>query len=153
MKKNSCTPINRKKYSCYSLKKIHMRNLITKKKFLRLKNSPPTLPPPPPPIIFLMVRPFGQTNNESNPSSTEPIIFPLVCPGSYPWSKLMTCTSCSSFTTFFFTLLHTYFDHAVYHLFIPLHLRVWLTDSPKMRKSGTPTRQVFEHNFRTGISH
>ena len=33
--KNSCTPINPKK-------KIHTRNLITKKKFLRLKNpSPP----------------------------------------------------------------------------------------------------------------
>ena len=29
--KNSCTPINPKKYSCYSLKKIHTRNLITKK--------------------------------------------------------------------------------------------------------------------------
>ena len=31
MKKNSCTPINPKKYSCYGLKKIHTRNLITKK--------------------------------------------------------------------------------------------------------------------------
>ena len=41
--KNSCTPINPKKYSCYGLKKIHTRNLITKKKFLQLKNSP--LPP------------------------------------------------------------------------------------------------------------
>ena len=39
--KNSCTPINPKKYSCYGLKKIHTRNLITKKKFLRLGNSPP----------------------------------------------------------------------------------------------------------------
>ena len=39
--KNSCTPINPKKYSCYGLKKIHTRNLITKKKFLRLENSPP----------------------------------------------------------------------------------------------------------------
>ena len=29
--KNSCTPINPKKYSCYGLKKIHTRNLITKK--------------------------------------------------------------------------------------------------------------------------
>ena len=29
-KKNSCTPINPKKYSCYGLKKIHTRNLITK---------------------------------------------------------------------------------------------------------------------------
>ena len=42
----------------------------------------------------------------------------------------MTCTSCSSFTTFFLSLSHTYFDHAVYHLFIPQHLHVWLTDSP-----------------------
>ena len=31
MKKNSCTPINPKKYSCCGLKKIHIRNLITKK--------------------------------------------------------------------------------------------------------------------------
>ena len=30
MKKNSCTPINPKKYSCCGLKKIHTRNLITK---------------------------------------------------------------------------------------------------------------------------
>ena len=30
-----------KKCSCYSLKKIHTRNLMTKKKFLRLENSPP----------------------------------------------------------------------------------------------------------------
>ena len=29
--KNSCTPINPKKYSCYGLKKIHTRNLMTKK--------------------------------------------------------------------------------------------------------------------------
>ena len=32
-------------------KKIHAKNLLTKKKFLRLENSPP------PPITFLMVRP------------------------------------------------------------------------------------------------
>ena len=31
MKKNSCTPINPKTYSCYDLKTIHTRNLITKK--------------------------------------------------------------------------------------------------------------------------
>ena len=30
-KKKLCTPINPKKYSCYGLKKIHTRNLITKK--------------------------------------------------------------------------------------------------------------------------
>ena len=52
MKKKSCTPINRKKYSCKGPKKIHTRNVITKK-FLRLKNSPP------PPITFLMVRPLS----------------------------------------------------------------------------------------------
>ena len=40
--KNSCTPINPKKYSCYGLKKVH-----TRKKFLRLENSPT----PPTPII------------------------------------------------------------------------------------------------------
>ena len=38
--KNSCTPINPKTYSFYGLRKIHTRNLIKKKKFLRLKNSP-----------------------------------------------------------------------------------------------------------------
>ena len=31
MKKTSCTPINPNKYACYGLKKIHTRNLITKK--------------------------------------------------------------------------------------------------------------------------
>ena len=31
MKKNSCTPIDPKKYSCHGLKKIHTRNLIRKK--------------------------------------------------------------------------------------------------------------------------
>ena len=43
-KKNSCTPINPKKYSCYGLKKIHTRNLITKKNSCRSKIP---LPPPP----------------------------------------------------------------------------------------------------------
>ena len=52
MKKNSCTPINPKKYSCYGLKKIHTRNLITK------KNSYGSKIPLPPPISFLMVRPL-----------------------------------------------------------------------------------------------
>ena len=33
--------LNEKKYSCYGLKKIHTTNLITKKKFLPLQNSPP----------------------------------------------------------------------------------------------------------------
>ena len=47
MKKNSCTPINPEKYSCYGLKKIHTRNM-------RLENSPL----PPPPITFLMVSPL-----------------------------------------------------------------------------------------------
>ena len=48
MKKNSCTPINPKKYSCYGLKKIHTRNLITK------KNSCGSKIPIPPPITFLL---------------------------------------------------------------------------------------------------
>ena len=47
--KNSCTPINPKKYSCYGLKKIHTRNLITKKNSCGSKI-------PLPPITFLMVR-------------------------------------------------------------------------------------------------
>ena len=50
--KNSCTPINPKKYSCYGLKKIHTKNLITK------KNSYGSKIPLPPPISFLMVRPL-----------------------------------------------------------------------------------------------
>ena len=49
--KNSCTPINPKKYSCYGLKKIHTRNLITKKNSCSSKI-------PLPPITFLMVRPL-----------------------------------------------------------------------------------------------
>ena len=49
--KNSCTPINPKKYSCYGLKKIHTRNLITKKIPAARKFPTPT-------ITFLMVRPL-----------------------------------------------------------------------------------------------
>ena len=45
--KKLCMPINPKKYSCYGLKIIHTRNLITKKKFLRLENSPKAPHPPP----------------------------------------------------------------------------------------------------------
>ena len=41
MKKIRTRQLILKKYSCYGLKKIHARNLITKKKFLRLENSPP----------------------------------------------------------------------------------------------------------------
>ena len=44
MKKNSCTPINPKKYSCYGLKKNSYKEFDNEKKFLRLENSPP--PPP-----------------------------------------------------------------------------------------------------------
>ena len=53
--KNSCTPINPKKYSCNGLNKIHAKNLITKKNSCSSK-----IPPPPPPITFLMVRPLGR---------------------------------------------------------------------------------------------
>ena len=48
--KNSCTPINPKKYSCNGLNKIHAKNLITKKILAARKF-------PSPPITFLMVRP------------------------------------------------------------------------------------------------
>ena len=51
MKKNSCPPINPKKYSCYGLKKFHTRNLITKKNSCGSKI-------PLPPITFLRVRPL-----------------------------------------------------------------------------------------------
>ena len=44
-KKKLCTPINPKKYSCYGLKKIHTRNLIT-------KNIPAPRKSPPPPHNF-----------------------------------------------------------------------------------------------------
>ena len=53
MKKNSCTPINPKKYSCYRLKKLHTGNMITKKYSCGSKI------PHPPPITFLTVRPLG----------------------------------------------------------------------------------------------
>ena len=39
--KNSCTPSNPKKYSCYGLKKIHTRNLIMKKIPAARKFPPP----------------------------------------------------------------------------------------------------------------
>ena len=39
--KNSCTPINPKKYSCYGLKKKLYKEFDNEKKFLLLKNSPP----------------------------------------------------------------------------------------------------------------
>ena len=58
MKKNSCTPINRKKYSCNGLKKIHTRNLITKK-----NSCGPKIPLPPP----------FPLHNLSNGPSQEPI--------------------------------------------------------------------------------
>ena len=41
--KNSCTPINPKKYLCYALKKLHTRNLITKK--IPAARKFPTPPP------------------------------------------------------------------------------------------------------------
>ena len=50
--KNSCTPINPKKYSCYGLKKNSYKEFDSEKQFLRLENSPP------PPITFLMVHPL-----------------------------------------------------------------------------------------------
>ena len=40
MKKNSCKPINPKKYSCYGLKKNSYKEFDTNKKFLRLEHSP-----------------------------------------------------------------------------------------------------------------
>ena len=39
--KNSHTPINPRKYSCYGLKKIHTRNMITKKNSCGSKIPPP----------------------------------------------------------------------------------------------------------------
>ena len=51
MKKNSCTPINPKKYSCYGLKNWY-------KEFDNEKYSCVSKIPHPPPITFLMVRPL-----------------------------------------------------------------------------------------------
>ena len=56
MKRNSCTPINPKKYSCYGLKKIHTRNLTTKKYSCGSKIL--LFPSPPSTITFLMIRPL-----------------------------------------------------------------------------------------------
>ena len=49
--KKLCTSIDPKKYSCFGLKEIRTRNLITK------KNSCGSKIPLPPPITYLMVRP------------------------------------------------------------------------------------------------
>ena len=40
-KKNSSTPVNPTKYSCYGLKRIHSRNLITEKIFAARKFPTP----------------------------------------------------------------------------------------------------------------
>ena len=41
MKKNSCMPINPKKYPCYGLKKNSYKEFDNEKKILQLENSPP----------------------------------------------------------------------------------------------------------------
>ena len=53
MKKNSSTPINPKKYSCYGLKKNSYKEFDDKKKIPAARKLPN---PPPPPVTFLMVR-------------------------------------------------------------------------------------------------
>ena len=50
--KNSCMPINPKKYSCYGLKKKSYKEFYNRKNSCGSK-----IPPPPHPITFLMVRP------------------------------------------------------------------------------------------------
>ena len=67
IKKNSCTPINRKKYSCKGLKKIHTRSLITKKNSCGSKI-------PLPPITFLMVRPLVAVLHTSRAQMSRGII-------------------------------------------------------------------------------
>ena len=52
MKKILARQLMLKKYSCYGLKKVHTRNWITKKKFLRLEKLPTHPHPPPPPNNF-----------------------------------------------------------------------------------------------------
>ena len=74
-KKNPWTPINPKKYSCYGLKMIHTRNLITKKYSCGSKI------PLPSPITFLMVRPLGNSYYLLSFTSLRehPVFSALVC--------------------------------------------------------------------------
>ena len=51
--KNSCTPINPKKYSCYGLKKNSYKEFDNEKKIAVARKFPT------PTITFLMVRPLG----------------------------------------------------------------------------------------------
>ena len=92
--RNSCTPINLKKYSCYGLKKIHTRNLITK----TIPATRKSLPPP--------------TYNFSNGSSLRRLAY-RVCQKFVPPN---TCditfdrnyTSAWNFVKSFIALLSTY---------------------------------------------
>ena len=95
MKKNSCTPINPKKYSCYGLKKIHTRNLITKKNSCGSKI-------PLPPITFLMVRPLVNADQIERRVNDVPNSQAFLC-----W-KLSTSEKDLSFYFFFF-LKYVYF--------------------------------------------
>ena len=80
MKKNSCTPINRKKYSCNGLKKNSYKEFDNEKKFLRPENFPP------PPL-----------HNLSNGPSQEPIFDGLLsAPHTDTFCGLSKMTSASS---------------------------------------------------------
>ena len=74
MKKNSCTPINPKKYSCYGLKKIHTKIPAARK-----------FPFPSRPITFLMVRPlrlsWSRRRRETGPFGAD------IRPGLAWWRK------------------------------------------------------------------
>ena len=64
--KNSCTPINPEQYSCYGLKKIHTRNLITKKSSCGWKIPHITPPPPTTPHNYSNCPFLSQTCLEAN---------------------------------------------------------------------------------------
>ena len=66
---------------------------------------------------------------QSNPSSTKLIIFPPGLPGVLTWVLLLEQ---GEYDMLYINLIINHFDHTVYHLFIPLHSQVRVTDFPKM---------------------
>ena len=80
MKKNSCTPINRKKYSCYGLKKIHRRNLITKnipgaQKFAWNSKISPECSLNQPKAMCVCIRSINQSNRFISVRLLFPVLF------------------------------------------------------------------------------
>ena len=74
MTKNSCTPINPKKYSCNGLKNIHTRNLITKKNSCGSKILPPHNFSDGPSLSLYVL--FSQ---QGSPGELDPLSFHKLC--------------------------------------------------------------------------